>query len=75
MPETWEDRDEPPIRNASEVILRKFSTKIHSVTASVLYKNTDSEDEANSDRNPIDFVGMGDERVDTHTGVSDAVTV
>ena len=75
MPETWEDRDEPPIRNAEEIVLRRFSTKIHGVTASVLYKNADSEDEATSEGNPIDIVGMGDENVDTHAGVSDAVTV
>ena len=75
VPDTWEDRDEPPIHNASEIVLRKFSTKIHDVSASVLYKNTDSEDEANSDGNPMDYGAMVDGNDDSHAGVSDAVTV
>lgn len=75
MPDTWEDRDEPPIHNASEIVLRKFSTKIHDVSASVLYKNTDSEDDATSDGNPMDYGAMVDGNDDSHAGVSDAVTV
>lgn len=73
MPETWADSEERPIHNATEIVLRAFSTKVHSVAASVAYKNVDSDD-AVSEGNPV-LYGIADEDAEEHAGASDAVTV
>eukprot|EP00892_Ulva_mutabilis_P004458 jgi/Ulvmu1/2384/UM130_0017.1 len=72
VPETWADSEERPIQNASEIMLRAFSTKVHSVAASVAYKNVESdEDDAVSEGNPVGY-GMAEEGADAHAeGSSD----
>lgn len=74
VPDTWEDREEPPIHNPQEVPLRRFSTKVHGVHGSVVYRSNDSDDEADSQGNPTDSGAMVHEDVDTD-GISDAQTV
>ena len=45
VPSAWEESDAKLIDNQTEVKLRSFSTKVHTVEAMVAYRNPDEEDD------------------------------